>query len=232
MAMLPLMEELAAAHHQRTPTVRIEVSGPGTWFGLQALAADEIDVAMASWLAEQPGQGYRATAIARDGLAIVVHPSNALEGLGLLQLQDLFSGRAFEWMAVGGSRSQGEVQLVSREADSGVRAAFEALVMADREVSPLAVVAPSGQAVLDFVASHPQAVGYVSMADVSPAVKILKVEGLSPDTQNTSEGSYALTHELWLITRDPAPAEVQGFVNFVLSPAGQQLVGQQFGRVR
>jgi phosphate transport system substrate-binding protein len=232
MAMAPLMEELSAAYHQRAPVVQIEVSKPGTWFGLQALTAGEIDLAMASWLAEQPGQGQRATAIARDGLAIVVHPSNALDGLGLLQLQDLFSGRAFEWSAVGDGVSQGEVQLVSREEGSGSREAFEALVMAGVEVSPLAVVAPSGRAVLDYVTSHPEAIGYVSMSEASSKVKVLQVEGAWPGTKNTSEGSYALTHELWLVTPERASAEVQEFVGFVLSPAGQQIVGEQFGRIR
>jgi phosphate transport system substrate-binding protein len=232
MAMAPLVEDLSAAYHQRSPTVKIGVENPGTWFGLQSLAAGEIDLALAAWLSEPPGPGYKATAIARDGLAMVVHPSNPLDGLGLLQLQELFSGRAIHWTAVGGSPAQGTVQLISREEGSGSREAFEALVMVDVEVSPLAIVAPSSQAVLTYVAGQPDAIGYVSMSEVSSAVKVLAVEGVLPGTQNTSDGSYALTHELWLVTREPSPAAVEGFVEFALSPAGQQIVGRQFGRIR
>ena len=83
-SMAPLVSRLAAAFHDRFPLVTIDVDGLGTRLGLEALAAGEADVAMASWLPEDLGSKYRATAIARDGLAVIVHPSNPVEGLGLL----------------------------------------------------------------------------------------------------------------------------------------------------
>ncbi len=235
MTMSPLVAELADAFNDQSPTVNIEVSGLGTQFGLDALRAGEVDLAMASWLPSGPSRldlGWRATAIARDGIAIIVHPSNPLDGLGLLQLRDLFAGRSYEWLAVGGRAVQGEVQTVSREEGSGTRAAFEALVMEDQQVTPLAVVIPSGQAVVEHVAGHPQAIGYVSMGLLSAGVKVLKIEGELPTPQSTGRTSYPLTCELWLVTADPPSEAVQDFLHFVLSPAGQQIAGRRYGRIR
>ena len=232
MSLAPLVSDLAEAFRERSETITLGVTGLGTQFGLGALRAGEVDLALASYLPPGLEEQWRTTAVARDGIAIIVHPSNPIDGVGLLQLQDLFGGRTYEWLAVGGPISQGGVQAVSREDGSGIRATFEALVMIDRPVTPMAILVPSPEAVLEYVAEHAGAIGYVSMAQVTPNVKVLKVEGALPTPESASRGSYPLTHELWLVTADPPPEGVQAFVEFALSPAGQEIVGQRYGRVR
>ncbi|MDX9833108.1 MAG: phosphate ABC transporter substrate-binding protein [Anaerolineae bacterium] len=231
-SMAPLLAELAAAFEEQAPGVRVEVSGPGTAFGLQALEEGEIDVALVSWLpgGKPPRPRWRATAIARDGLAIVVHPDNPLEGVGLLQLQDLYSGRIYDWEALG--LAPREVLPVSREEGSGARAAFEDLVMEDRQVTPRALLAPSPEAVRAAVAANPGAIGYLALGNVTPEVKVLKVEGELPSPQNAAQGTYALTRELWLVTTSPAPAAVDQLLAFILAPRGQEIVGRRYGRIR
>jgi phosphate transport system substrate-binding protein len=244
----PLVVELAQAFEERSPLVTIDVDGLGTAYGLQALRAGEVDVALASWLLPESGEadgagqrldpGWRATVVARDGLAIVVHPDNPLDELGLLQLQDLFSGRTYEWTGVAtapgseGMPALGEVQPVSREEASGTQAAFEALVMDDQRVTPRAVLRLSPEAVVEYVAATPNAIGYVSMGYVRPDVKVLQIEGLLPTPDSTATGAYPLSREFWLVAVEPVPEAVQDFIDFALSPAGQQIVGRRYGRVR
>jgi phosphate transport system substrate-binding protein len=67
---------------------------------------------------------------------------------------------------------------------------------------------------------------------VTAMVKVLSVEGELPTPQSTARGSYPLSHELWVVTADPPTEAVRAFRRFVLSPAGQQIVGETFGRVR
>lgn len=232
MALTSLVADLASAFHERNPMINLEVSGLGSEIGLEALQAGEADLAMISWLPDRSSANQRAVAIAHDGIAVIAHPTNPVEGLGLLQLQDLFSGRAYEWEAVGGLNSQGRVQPVSREAGSGTRAAFESLVMGDRQVTPMAVLVPSPQAVVEYVAGHPQAIGYVSVGFVKVGVKMLQVEGVLPSPESTGLGSYPLTRDLWLLVDERPSEATQRFLDFVLSPAGQQIVGQQFGRIK
>lgn len=232
MAMTPVLVDLATAFHERNPTVILEVEGLGSQFGLEALYAGEVDMASVSWLPAQPGPDWRVVAIARDGVVVVVHASNPVEGLGLLQLQDLFSGRVHDWIAVSDRGNRGGVQPVSRERGSGARVAFESLVMDDLEVTPLAVLVSSSPAVIEYVASHPGAIGYVALSEVSLEVKLLKVEGESATLEGVGEGSYPLTRELWLVTADPPPEALQAFLDFALSPAGQQIVGRHLGRIQ
>jgi phosphate transport system substrate-binding protein len=231
-AMAPLVADLATAFAEQQPAIHLEVTGLGTQYGLDAVQAGEADVALASWLPSDPDPRLRATAIARDGIAIIVHPGNPVDGVGLLQLQDLFRGRVYEWRAITASATVIQIQPVSREAGSGTRAAFEVLVMDGQPVTPRAVLVASSQAVVDYVAGHPQAIGYVSMGFVTPSVKVLKVEGELPSPETAGRASYALTRELWLVTAGAPPHGVQRFLDFVLSPAGQSIVERRFGRVK
>ena len=231
-SMSPLVAELGEAFGEQYPLVSLDVRGPGTQFGLAALRAGEVDLALASWLPPDLDPDWRPTAIARDGIAVIVHPDNPIDGLGLLQLQDLFSGRVYEWQAVGGTPAAGLVQVVSREEGSGTRSAFEALVLQDLDVTSLAVVAPSSRAVVENVAAHPGAIGYVSMGHATSDVKVLKIEGGLPTSQTVGDGSYALTRELWLVAAKPTPKPVNDFLRFVLGAAGQQIVGRQYGRIK
>ena len=255
----PLVRELALAFTQQQTGITVEVTALGTQFGLETLRLGETDIAMASWLppivadsgAEVtdtgdavPGPvdpdfwgkrlepGWKSTAIARDGIALIVHPSNPVDGLGLLQLQDLFSGRAYEWRAIGRSETLGVVEIVSREYGSGTRRAFETLVMDGIEVTPRAVVVPSSEAVVEYVASHRAAIGYVSMAFRSPEIKVLSIEGVLPTPQSANSGSYPLSRNLWLLTPNPPSQSAADLVRFALSPVGQQIVGKQYGRIK
>jgi len=227
----PLVTELAAAFHEQAPAVSLAVDGAGTGYGLEALRTGQTDLAMASWLPAGMSPSWQAAPIARDGIAVIVHPDNPLQGLGLLQLRDLFSGRTYEWGSVGAPPTQGVVQPVSREEGSGTRAAFEALAMDGQRVTPRAVVVNSSQAVVDYVASHRHAIGYVSIGYLSPAVKALTVEGESPTPEAVRQGSYPLCRELWLVTRDPPLPAVQQFLDFALSPAGQAIVDRRYARI-
>jgi phosphate transport system substrate-binding protein len=232
MAMSPLVSDLAAAFSSQSTGVHLDVTGLGTLYGLEALRAGRADVALASWLPPDLDADWQTVAIARDGIAIIVHPTNPVKELGLLQLRDLFGGRTYEWRGAGGQTSQGQVQPVSREEGSGTRAAFEALVMDGWPLTPLAVVAPSSQAVVEYVAEHPGSIGYVSMGAVSPGVKVLTVEGELPSKGSAGQGSYPLTRELWLVTGNRPARAVQDFLDFALGPAGQEIVGRRSGRIR
>jgi phosphate transport system substrate-binding protein len=231
-SMAPLAAELADAYGEATPLARFQVSAWGTKSGLEALREGAVDVALASWLPPDEGDGWQATAVARDAIAVIVHPSNGVGGLGLLQLRDVFGGRTHDWATVGGAPGSGRVQPVSRELGSGTRAAFESVVMEGRDVTPMAILVPSGEAVVEYVASHPEAIGYVSLRQVTGSVKALAVEGEVASASAAGRGSYPIARELWLVTLQPPGEEVERFLRFCVGPVGQGVVGLRYGRVK
>jgi phosphate transport system substrate-binding protein len=64
----------------------------------------------------------REFVVARDAIAVVVHPSNPVAGLVLQQISALYTGEITNWQAVGGEDRA--VVLLSRESNSGTYVYF------------------------------------------------------------------------------------------------------------
>lgn len=248
-SMLPLLDDLAVAFAASHDQVRFEIAGGGSRLGLERALINEVDVAACSWLewddqAASP-QTASAVPVAWDGIAVVVHPLNRLDELTLLQLKSIYAGWVFDWEDLGGL--QADILTVSREDGSGTRAAFEQQVLGEQPVALTAIVMPSSTAVLDYVSSHPAAVGYVSMGAIvapgaaerrlgdptaEPKVKVLAIEGALPTAETVKRGVYHLARPLYLVTAMQPQGDVREFIDFVLSPAGQAVVGRRLGRIR
>jgi phosphate transport system substrate-binding protein len=228
----PTLNELAAAYQIGHPQTVVEVFGGGTAIGIQELRGKEIDLAAVSWQAQDEAlpDGLQAIPVARDGLAIIVNPQNTITNVTSLQLRALFRGETLDWGAIGGSG--GEPIVISREDGSGARAAFEALAMGGERVTLNALVMPTSQTVVDYVAAHPNAVGYVSTAVLTDTVRAVPVEEVAPAGAALRSGAYPLGRVLYLYAPQPAPSEAQKFIAFVLSPEGQAIVARWLAPAR
>jgi phosphate transport system substrate-binding protein len=98
--------------------------------------------------------------------------------------------------------------------------------MGDDRVNLNALIMPTAQAAADYVARHPAAIGYVSLAQVRDDVRVLPIEGIVPTAEQVQADAYHLGRLLYLYV-DPSPAgDVRDFLDFVLSPAGQAIVAR------
>ena len=231
-SMAPVLRDLADAYRKTRPQVRVEVLGNGSQAGMRELQAETVDIAAVSWKTddEETPKGVRAIPFARDGIAVVVHPSNRVTGLTLAQARSLYRGEIQDWKALGGPAL--ETSVISREDGSGTRDAFAATVMGGERVTFNALVMPNTQAVVEHVGRHPEAVGYVSMSALTDTVRAVPVEGLLPAPANVRDGAYHLTRHLYLFTpTSPAP-EVSRFLDFIHGAEGQAIIGRRHVSLR
>jgi phosphate transport system substrate-binding protein len=228
----PTLNELASAYQARHPQTVVEVLGGGTAIGIQELRGKEIDLAAVSWKQQSAKlpDDLQVIPIARDALAIIVNPQNTITNVTSLQLRALFRGETLDWGAIGGSG--GEPVVISREDGSGSRMAFEALAMDGERVTLNALVMPTSEAVVDYVASHRNAVGYVSTGVMTDTVRAVPLEDIPPTTATVRAGEYRLGRVLYLYAPQPATPEIQAFLDFVLSPAGQTIISRRLVLMR
>lgn len=220
-SMQPLLQALADAYTSRHPSLRFEIHGGDSAAGLELLRSEEADLAAVSWkekdsTATTPRLEWHAIAV--DALAIIVHPSNELEDITLEGVRRLFAGWYAEWPEAGGSG--GTIQVLTREEGSGSRQTLASLAMGDQPFAQSALIAPSSQAVVEWVADHPDAVGYVSSLWLTPAVKPVSLHG---HPVGTLSEAYPLKRQLYLVVSPTSSRPARDFVQFCLSPEGQEI---------
>jgi phosphate transport system substrate-binding protein len=213
----PLAEELAAAYEESHPWATVEVVGVfDSALAERTLREGNADLALLSWI-EQPGADTLwSSPFARDGIAIIAHPDLPLEEIGLALLQEVYRGRVQEWEGL-------VLVVVSREEGSGTRAAFESMVLGSIATTPTAAVESSSDAVVEYVAHTPGAIGYVSTLRLGEGVRVLPVEGVLPAPATIADGSYPLWRPLYMASVGEPTGEAREFAQWVLGPDGQRI---------
>ncbi|OQB27756.1 MAG: Phosphate-binding protein PstS 1 precursor [Chloroflexi bacterium ADurb.Bin180] len=234
-SMVPLARELCAAYTHEHLQVTCEVLAVGSDSGLELLRRGQADLAMVSReldtdeaLDSRTGRRLlNAYAIATDAIAVVVNEHNPVREMDSFTLRKLFQGRITDWAQLGGVA--GEVVPLSREEGSATRTVLEERVMSGFPVSSGAVVMPASQAVVDYVAQHSQAIGYVSLGWVTSGVAVVRIDGADPSRESLQKGSYGIIRPLVLATLPAASSEATSFVQFARGLRGRAVISRLYG---
>ena len=242
--MRPLLIELTAAYSERNPHVQFSLRGGGSRMGEQWLVSGQADIAASTAAypeAEIPA-GLVRIPLGLDGIALVVHSDNPVNTLTLAQIRALFRGRVLNWEEVGGVR---DVLLVSREDGSATRELFEERVMDEERVALTAVVMSTSRGVVEYVAAHRDAIGYVTSAylaqngedtpNSAPAertVKAVAIEGRVPYGADLADYHYPLARSLYLLIDQGGDPSIQKFIDFALGEEGQDIVARYHVPIR
>ncbi len=228
--MLPLTKLWAEEFMRQHPGVSVYTEGGGTEDGIKALIQGKIDISTASrpmrpeearGLAErQSSLGY-SFLVAKDALSVFVHPENPARDLSLKQLRDIFTGRVINWKEVGG-RDQ-PIMVIIRPPNSGTYLYFQEHVLEGQAYASSAQTLPTNPSVVNAIAAHANAIGYGGFA-FERSVVHCQVEGVVPSEENVRKDVYPITRYLHLYTRDTPRGYSKQFIDWVISPAGQQVV--------
>lgn len=230
---LPISQACAEVFMNQHADIDISVQGGGSGVGIASVIDGTADIGDASRpakdkeyaTAKENGVELYENVVALDGIAVIVHPSNSVDGLTKDQIKDIYTGKISNWKEVGGEK--GKIVVVSRDSASGTFETFNDLALDDEKVRPDALLQASNQAVAQTVSRTKGAIGYVGMGYLSDAVKGLEVNGVEPTKQNVVDGSYILARKLFMYTNGQPKGATAEFINFVQSEDGQKLVEKQ-----
>lgn len=212
----PVAEKLAAAYHDKNPDVNITVQGGGSAVGIKSVQDGTAQIGTySSKLDNSTAPGIEQTLIANDGIVIVVNKASSLTGLTQDQVKSIFAG------------NNSTLTVVTREEGSGTRDAFISLIMGGKNgtnITKSAIVQSSTDAIKQSVAGNPNAIGYMSLADVDDTVKVLTVDGITPSQATVKDGTYKVQRPFLFLTKGAATGVTLDFINWVLSPEGQKIV--------
>jgi phosphate transport system substrate-binding protein len=221
----PFAEILAEQFMILHPEINIDVQGGGSAAGIMAANSATADIGMSSRALKADEKNLWSVEIARDGLAVIIHPSNPITSLTLAQVRDIYSGKITNWELLGSPKSK--IHVVAREDGSGTRAAFESLVMDKAEIMPKAMVQDSNGAVRQLVADDPAAIGFISLGLVDITVKAVELDGVLATREHVIDGSYRLSRPFLFLTREQPTGLVKQFIDFTLSTEGKKLLDNE-----
>jgi phosphate transport system substrate-binding protein len=224
----PLSEELAAAFMQKYPGVKINVAGGGSGAGIKAAQQGTADIGASSRELKDTEKGtVKETVIAKDGIAVIVHPDNPVENISMEQIKGVFTGKITNWKDLGGKDAP--ITVIIREAGSGTRGAFQELTIGeDAEFTDKAIIQNSNGALRTAVAGNPDAIGFISFGYINNEIKPLKVEGIEATKDNVLNGSYKISRPFLYLTKGEPGGIVKAYIDFVLSPEGHSIVGKEY----
>lgn len=212
------------------PDVQVTYEGIGSSSGVKNAkdGVTKLGTASRNLKEEEKTWGLTEVTIAYDGVAVITHPSNNMEGLTVNQVQAIYKGEITNWSEVGGEDK--EIVVVSREDGSGTRGAFEEIVGFEGELTKNALIAEGNGNVQTTVAGNPQAIGYVSFTYINETVKPMLIEGVEPTADNVLAEAYPISRPFLMLYKEENIDEAtQAFVDFVLSAEGQMIVEEEGG---
>jgi phosphate transport system substrate-binding protein len=221
-AFQPFAEKLADRYMQIHPEINITVQGGGSAVGIQSALSGAADIGMADLVTLPPeAAALKQRVVAKDGIVVVVHPSNPVADISLESIRGVFSGRIANWKVLGGQDAP--ITVVSREAGSGTRTSFEQIV-GDFHLSPDAIIQDSNGTIRETVANDAKAVGYLSHGLLNEKIKAVTVNGTACTTDAILKGEYALVRPIFFLTKSDPQGDLAAFIDFVLSPDGQGML--------
>jgi phosphate transport system substrate-binding protein len=230
---LPVAQTTLEAYMKAHPGVNISLSGGGSGEGIKALIDKSTDIATSSReikdkeveLAKSKGINPVAHTVAIDAIVPIVHPKNRVKDLTIDQLSQIYQGKITNWEEVGGDNLQ--IVVVSRDSSSGTFESWGHLVLNNAKVTPKAQLQASNGAVVQAVAKNRYAIGYIGLGYLNKSVKAVTVNGITASAETAVKKEYPIARPLYMYTNGQPAGEVDSYIKFVLSPAGQKLVAKE-----
>jgi phosphate transport system substrate-binding protein len=148
-----------------------------------------------------------------------------VKDLTIDQLSQIYQGKITNWEEVGGDNLQ--IVVVSRDSSSGTFESWGHLVLNNAKVTPKAQLQASNGAVVQAVAKNRYAIGYIGLGYLNKSVKAVTVNGITASAETAVKKEYPIARPLYMYTNGQPAGEVDSYIKFVLSPAGQKLVAKE-----
>jgi phosphate transport system substrate-binding protein len=231
-----LAQKWAEQYMQKSPDVKIQVTGGGSGTGFAALQNQTTDLADASRKIKPKeveacikAFGKRPTEykVALDGLSVYINENNPIKELSLEQLKDVFTGKVRNWKDVGGQDMP--ITIYSRENSSGSYEFFKEHVLQGMDFASSAQAMPGTAALLQAVAKDPKGIGYGGAAYGQGAkhISVSKAgaKAIEPTEETILNGTYPIWRYLYIYVNPASDkGEIAKYLSWIRSDEGQKLV--------
>jgi phosphate transport system substrate-binding protein len=149
------------------------------------------------------------------------------------EITKIFKGEITNWKDIGGEDK--DILVVSREAGSGTRGAFEEIMSIEKEVNGKkvsvvienALIADGNGSVKANISKKENSIGYISLSYLDDSVRGLKIDEVEPTIENIIIEKYKVSRPFLMVTKGVLSESAQKYLDFVLSEEGQNIISEK-----
>jgi phosphate transport system substrate-binding protein len=224
-----VMPEAAALFQRRTGVTFSAIGGAGADAGFKAAVEGRATFGGVAreLTADEKGRVGAHEVIGYDVIGVFVNAASPVRSLTRPQLKEIFAGRATNWSQVGGPD---RAIIIYSEKLSGGRAtvkAFKDMVLGGEPYGPVRELEDATDCIRE-VAADSAGITASSMSFAIDGVTAIAVDGAPPTRAAVQSGAYPLKRPLILVTKDPPAGDTKAFLDFMLTPDAQAIVGKKF----
>lgn len=170
------------------------------------------------------------TPIALDALIFLNNIDNTVNSITTQQVKDIYTGNLANWSDLGGPDTA--IHPYTRERNSGSQELMESLMMKDLEMADFPNMMIEGMIGLINILEHDvQGLGYsvyyyTKKMIRSESIKIMDVDGITPDYENLKSRKYGYTAEVYAVIRNDLDVNSTAYKLYQLltTDAGQRVI--------
>jgi len=228
---LTTIEPLARAFEKANPRAYLDVVWDANSKPVEMVKAGQAHIAVTGTAAPD----LSTTPIAWDGIGVLVHLSNFTKEVTKQQVADIFSGKTTLWSDVGGPETK--ILVIDRPRNQNIRDTFESQLGITGKITGAAkTIGSDEQVVKTVVGTLPplSAVAYLSLnqglsvVSAGVPIRLLPIDKIEPEGPTVKDGRYPLRRPVLLLSKKEPHPLAEAFTQFVLSPAGQQLIAETY----
>ncbi|MCH5348991.1 MAG: substrate-binding domain-containing protein [Oscillospiraceae bacterium] len=190
--------------------------------------------------AQNEGVTFDITPVALDGFVFITHKDNPIDSLTVEQIQKIYSGKITNWKEVGGNDQR--IIPYQRNSGSGSQTAMEQLVMKNvplmepvgysKESLTLGLMSELVKKIAEYE-NRENSLGYTYYYYINNLyrnddIKVLKINGVSPDNENLISGEYPFSTAYYMVMakdrNDSQTAKMRELRDYLLTDEGQEII--------
>ena len=246
--MIQLATAWTESYRKVKPDVFVNANGGGSGTGIAALENGTTDICNASReikpeerakIKAASGKDVVEFVVAYDALAVYTNPGNPIKEISVEELRDMWSEGATvnNWEQINPA-FPGKIIFFGRQNNSGTYDYFREHVCGknagkQREFRPGISELNGSSEVVENVSKTVNGIGYSGMGYKTPNVNWLKVSNkkgetaVEPGADAARTHTYPISRKLYIYTAGEPTGETKAFIDWVLSPEGQQIVEKE-----
>jgi len=227
----PLMVEFQE-EYEKYANAKLTVTGGGSGAGVETVKNGIADIGMLSRDLKSTESGH-PTIIAKDGVVILVNVDAGVTKLTLEQIAKIYAGEYTNWNQVGGNNLK--INPIIREEGSGTRDCLDTILASVSGFNTNNYTSYSTQSSTGSMMTQARmvsgSIGYVNLGvldSIDSRTVAVTVDNVKATPENVINGTYKISRNLILITKDANPSgDIQFFINWILSEQGQKIIAAE-----